>query len=821
MHPTWHVIRAALHCPYKAWQLIQEAPNEDIRAEAQGQILCLTLPVATLSPADKQATLAWFYGLPKNISGNINRLVLHGTIQASTLRTPALPPKKIAQLSNQIRQLLASAQAPTFYRNKHCPDCRWQADCLEKLRERDCISLLGGMSPGVLTKYHKNGIFSILQLSHLFRPRRRHRKLPAAGSYPWPLKALAIREQKTYVLRKPELDTSVTALFLDLEGLPEEHFIYLAGVVVWQQGKPEEYVSFWADNPGQEEAIFQTLAELLDHYPEAVIYHYGSYETKALKRWPFLKGIEKRMVNLLGLFRTHVFPPLYSNGLKELGEWLGYRWTDPEASGRKSIEWRKAWERTHDQAWKQKLLTYNQEDARALVLVKTWLDGLAETALKRHTPYHFTDNPEFGEDFQAISKAAYFDYQRTRIYWREENGAKPRNTAEDSNSDRHQGRGVPGWTPGKPDEVVDIPPLSHCPHCGHDKVYHSADKRISRQTDLQFTETGIRRWVREYRSGKGKCAKCGRKFNDSLIKMVHLGDNVFAWAVNLYVNYHVSHESLSKLLEEQFGIWTNRLYFMGRKEKWFQRFRPEVDQIWNQVRRSPVLHIDETQIRLSKDAGYVWVFATTDTVYYHLTLNRECEFLRERLDGYTGILVTDFFPGYEALPFRRQKCLIHLIRDMNDELFKNPFDEHYKRMVEAFGKLLRSIIETIDRYGLQRRHLQKHVPDTDRYFQAFVQTPPPGELSAKLAKRLAKHWPDCWTFLTQDGVPWNNNNAEAAIKAFALHRRGVNGKVNERRLRQYLEMLSLAQTCRYRNISFLDFLRGKVNVQHRGAHLKK
>jgi hypothetical protein len=65
-------------------------------------------------------------------------------------------------------------------------------------------------------------------------------------------------------------------------------------------------------------------------------------------------------------------------------------------------------------------------------------------------------------------------------------------------------------------------------------------------------------------------------------------------------------------------------------------------------------------------------------------------------------------------------------------------------------------------------------------------------------------------FLRHDGVPRNNNNAEAAIKAFVLHRRGVSGNVTERPLREYLNMLSLAQTCWFRNVTFLDFLRGRL-----------
>src|SRR5262249_10115029 len=63
-----------------------------------------------------------------------------------------------------------------------------------------------------------------------------------------------------------------------------------------------------------------------------------------------------------------------------------------------------------------------------------------------------------------------------------------------------------------------------------------------------------------------------------------------------------------------------------------------------------------------------------------------------------------------------------------------------------------------------------------------------------------------FTFLDHDGVPWNNNNAEHAVKGFAHHRRITDGQVKARGLSAYLVMLSIYQTCKRRGVSFLKFL---------------
>jgi hypothetical protein len=57
-----------------------------------------------------------------------------------------------------------------------------------------------------------------------------------------------------------------------------------------------------------------------------------------------------------------------------------------------------------------------------------------------------------------------------------------------------------------------------------------------------------------------------------------------------------------------------------------------------------------------------------------------------------------------------------------------------------------------------------------------------------------------------DGVPWNNNNAEHAIKGFARARGFADGRFTEDSIREYLVMLSVAETCGYQNIDVLKFL---------------
>jgi hypothetical protein len=73
-------------------------------------------------------------------------------------------------------------------------------------------------------------------------------------------------------------------------------------------------------------------------------------------------------------------------------------------------------------------------------------------------------------------------------------------------------------------------------------------------------------------------------------------------------------------------------------------------------------------------------------------------------------------------------------------------------------------------------------------------------------KRLLKYRDKLFTFLDHDGVPWNNNNAEHAVKGFAYYRQVADNRITEVGLNQYLVLLSIYQTCKYKRISFLKFL---------------
>src|SRR5207302_8386377 len=180
---------------------------------------------------------------------------------------------------------------------------------------------LDHVTPKVLQRYHKKGIFTVKQLSYAFKPRR-SRKRPKKTGMPHKLElqALAIRTHKIYIQELPNLSRQSVELFLDIEGIPDQHCYYLFGLLVCQSNNCS-YYPFWIDTPQDEERIWHQFLEKVTQYPEAPIFHYGTYEPRAVEKLAThyqtdCSGIKQRLVNVLSLVYGKVYFPTRSNSLK-------------------------------------------------------------------------------------------------------------------------------------------------------------------------------------------------------------------------------------------------------------------------------------------------------------------------------------------------------------------------------------------------------------------------------------------------------------------------------------------------------------------------
>ncbi len=212
------------------------------------------------------------------------------------------------------------------------------------------------------------------------------------------------------------------------------------------------------------------------------------------------------------------------------------------------------------------------------------------------------------------------------------------------------------------------------------------------------------RRVIEYRAVRVRCLDCNRLSSPrKILRLDPYRHGLKSWAIYLHVQHQVSLPKLATLSEDFFHLRLNIAYIHMMKAIMVAYYRPTSKALMQRLLAGSVMYVDETQITLRYGKGYVWVLTNGQEVIYIYRPNREVGFFKELLTNFKGVLVSNFYPGYDGMACLQQKCLIHLIRDMNSDLRKNPFDDELEALLGEFGTLLRGIVETIDRHGLDRR----------------------------------------------------------------------------------------------------------------------
>ena len=142
-----------------------------------------------------------------------------------------------SQISSALRKLriLTSAQKynpPLLLLNRHCSLCCFRNICNGEATQKDHLSLLKGISEKEILAHNKKGIFTVNQLAYTYRQRKPRKNTTEykAPKYYHSLKALAIRDNRTYIVEPPQIRQAKTYMYFDVEGVPDRGFTILLGL---------------------------------------------------------------------------------------------------------------------------------------------------------------------------------------------------------------------------------------------------------------------------------------------------------------------------------------------------------------------------------------------------------------------------------------------------------------------------------------------------------------------------------------------------------------------------------------------------------------
>ena len=248
-----------------------------------------------------------------------------------------------------------------------------------------------------------------------------------------------------------------------------------------------------------------------------------------------------------------------------------------------------------------------------------------------------------------------------------------------------------------------------------------------------------------------------------------------------------------------------------------RRGTAQVEEILERIRGAPYVHADETGWRQDGENGYVWTYSTPTERYF--TRGGRDGGVVNRVLGpeFSGVLVSDFYVGYNVYLGEHQRCWAHLLRDIHELGEKHPADEG---MAEWAGKV-RRVYERAKEWVAQHtelhegqhwqttyqaaRLLEGHLLDVCRpYLPAEGEGQDGGEAGPAqrgLCQRIERYIKELFVFVAHPGVPSENNPAERSLRHLVVTRKISGGTRSEVGTDTKMTLATLCGTWRARGLN--------------------
>jgi hypothetical protein len=366
-----------------------------------------------------------------------------------------------------------------------------------------------------------------------------------------------------------------------------------------------------------------------------------------------------------------------------------------------------------------------------------------------------------------------------------------------------RGRKKPGRPAGHPPALRPPPPEIHqevavplpagaaggclCPHCRGEL----ADLRDHDRVVEDIVPAAVR--VTRYRTRSGYCTRCERRVESrhadqpppADVPHAQLGLTALAAAAALKHDAGLPYRKVAWVLGELCDLTVSHgalVKQVRRVAGWLAAPGGAADAIRDRLRAGAYANVDETGWRIGGVNHWLWALTNPDCTLFRFDRRRSSDVVRRILgDRYAGTVVSDFLPTYDRLPYKSQKCIPHLLRDIERTTARSPAfaaSEFRKRLKRAAKDLLRLKARWAelggdlgdDAYFLRVSRLADRL---DALADGGAASADPDV--RRLAARLDRHADALAAFLLDADVPGDNNAAERAIRPAVVIRKVSGG----------------------------------------------
>lgn len=330
------------------------------------------------------------------------------------------------------------------------------------------------------------------------------------------------------------------------------------------------------------------------------------------------------------------------------------------------------------------------------------------------------------------------------------------------------------------DEIIEHHGAGACPAC---QGQWSAHEVIDRRQVFELPV--LRAQVTEHRLMRSRC-RCGAvhegRWPEGVNAPAQYGERAKALAVHLNQHQLVPLQRTCELMRDVFGLALSQASVHAFASEAALALAPTVEAIGRAVQAAPVVHADESGIRIEGKLHWLHCLVTDSLSWLGHHAKRGSEAFEELglLGGVRGTLVHDGLAGYRNLECAHSLCNAHHLRELT---FAH---EHPSgKAVNGWaGEMKTLLVQANDEVAQAGGPLP---PQRQAWFEAqwdrlldcgesvHPEVRPEGQSPVKrgrhkqskefnLLKRLRVHRLDVWRFMTDKDVPFTNNVAEQALR---------------------------------------------------------
>ncbi len=276
----------------------------------------------------------------------------------------------------EIERIL-NGEKPAPFVGSGCRESPWLHECIATAESCDDVSLISHLMPDERDALIEAGVPTVHAFAESDPASIHISGIGAKRVAHLQRQAKVLVDKKPLLVEPQKFPHAPIELYLDIETDPLRDAEYLFGVLIVKDGR-EEYLSFFADRPELEREAWSSFVNCIAGYKGAPIYHFGSYEVMVIRRLAEKYGhaLEnfEHTIDLGRLVQQVAVFPVYFYSLKDIAKTLGFSWRHPDASGLNSIFWYHKWIETGSRTVRQDIIDYNEDDVRATLLLKQWLE---------------------------------------------------------------------------------------------------------------------------------------------------------------------------------------------------------------------------------------------------------------------------------------------------------------------------------------------------------------------------------------------------------------------------------------------------------------